>query len=292
MKGGFKILFTVAKMSSAYFMYFMLAILLLFPLFEIIKKVSAAGDIMGTVMTAIKEIMSGLSVWLEGAMMIFQAFFGSGTFGERLMLLVKGFGKIFLGLHKILWAVLKGILKLAVGIVVGIIALWFNIVLKVILGIVAFFKNPTEILGKLRKKIWDDGILKWFNNKFPNGIISSLKDGFWSMTERIAGWLGDIFQRAFDAIKPFALGGTVMGGMSLVGERGPELVKMPRGSRVFSNSTSRSMLANSGNNTINVSVNGRVGASDSELRDIAKKVGRMVSSEINRTTSSSTNVRY
>ena len=49
-----------------------------------------------------------------------------------------------------------------------------------------------------------------------------------------------------------------------------------------------------GGNTINLNVNvsGRVGASDSELRDIAKKVGRMVSAEINRSTSSSTNVRY
>ena len=52
------------------------------------------------------------------------------------------------------------------------------------------------------------------------------------------------------------------------------------------------MLANRGNTTINVSVNGRMGASDSELRDIAKKIGRMVNTEINRTTSSSTNVRY
>ena len=47
-----------------------------------------------------------------------------------------------------------------------------------------------------------------------------------------------------------------------------------------------------GGNTINVNVSGRVGAADSELRDIAKKIGRMVNTEINRTTSSSTNVRY
>ena len=47
-----------------------------------------------------------------------------------------------------------------------------------------------------------------------------------------------------------------------------------------------------GGNTVHVHVNGRLGASDSELRDIAKKVGRMVSAEINRSTSSSTNVRY
>jgi len=37
-------------------------------------------------------------------------------------------------------------------------------------------------------------------------------------------------------------------------------------------------------NTINVHVNGRVGASDQELRDIARRVGSMINREINRTT--------
>ena len=41
-------------------------------------------------------------------------------------------------------------------------------------------------------------------------------------------------------------------------------------------------------NNITVNVQGRVGASDVELRDIAKKIGRMISSDVNRSTSSST----
>ena len=88
-------------------------------------------------------------------------------------------------------------------------------------------------------------------------------------------------------MKTYAAGGISSGGMALVGETGPELVNLPKGARVHSNAESRGM-----GNTINVSVNGRVGASDSELRDIAKKIGRMVSTEINRTTSSATNMRY
>ena len=88
--------------------------------------------------------------------------------------------------------------------------------------------------------------------------------------------------------KMMAKGGIAKGGLTLVGERGPELVNLPKGAMVHSNAESRRM----GGNTINVNVSGRVGASDSELRDIAKKIGRMVNTEINRTTSSSTNVRY
>ena len=78
-----------------------------------------------------------------------------------------------------------------------------------------------------------------------------------------------------------ASGGTVRTPMQLVGENGPELVSLPMGSRVHTNAESRKMA---GGNTINVHVNGRVGASDAEIRDIADKVGREISLKMNRTT--------
>jgi len=37
-----------------------------------------------------------------------------------------------------------------------------------------------------------------------------------------------------------------------------------------------------GSTTINVSVNGRLGASDTELDDIARKIGRKINLEMNR----------
>ncbi len=45
------------------------------------------------------------------------------------------------------------------------------------------------------------------------------------------------------------------GGLAVVGERGPELVNMPRGSQVFSNSESRSMASGRGGNTFYLSGN-------------------------------------
>ena len=62
----------------------------------------------------------------------------------------------------------------------------------------------------------------------------------------------------------------------MVGERGPEL---------FMPNASGTIIPNGAGNTINVHVNGRLGASDTELRDIARRVGQMVSKEMNRTTS-------
>ena len=87
----------------------------------------------------------------------------------------------------------------------------------------------------------------------------------------------------------FSEGGVVNHtGMSLVGEKGPEFVNLPRGSRVFSNKDSKKMVGGNVTNNISVNVQGRVGASDSEIRDIARKVGVQINREINRTTSSAT----
>lgn len=80
--------------------------------------------------------------------------------------------------------------------------------------------------------------------------------------------------------KMFASGGTSAGGMAIVGERGPELVNLPPGARVHSNAASRNM---GGGGAIHVHVNGRVGASDAEIRDIAQKVAREIKLQMNRT---------
>jgi hypothetical protein len=100
--------------------------------------------------------------------------------------------------------------------------------------------------------------------------------------------LGD----ALKNILPEWMGGTprMMGGIvnedtTLVGERGPELVSLPRGSRVHTNAQSKRMGGRITNN-ITVQVQGRIGASDQEIRDIAKKVGEHINREINRHTSS------
>jgi len=85
----------------------------------------------------------------------------------------------------------------------------------------------------------------------------------------------------------FANGGVVNTPLQVVGERGPELVSLPKGSRVHSNKDSKKMLSSSGGNTINITINAR-DTSDAELRRIADKIGNMVNNKINRRTSSRT----
>ena len=96
---------------------------------------------------------------VEGVMMVFQAFFGSGTFGERLGILLTGFGKIFGGLGTILFSVGKVILKLAVGLVVGVVALYFKMILKLLR-----FLLDKKFRNAIIKKI-SDFFSNWWNNK-------------------------------------------------------------------------------------------------------------------------------
>ena len=82
----------------------------------------------------------------------------------------------------------------------------------------------------------------------------------------------------------FNTGGTATGNMSIVGESGPELVKLPIGSRVKNNHVSkRTASSNRGGNTINITINAK-DTSDAEMRRIAEKVGRLVNNSINRNT--------
>ena len=103
------------------------------------------------------------------------------------------------------------------------------------------------------------------------GIIDFIKGGG---IKKAGGWLKK-------KITGRATGGIVNEDITLVGENGPELVSLPNGASVHTNSQSRRMAGN----TIHVHVNGRVGASDAEIRDIAQKVAREIGLQMNRTTS-------
>ena len=96
----------------------------------------------------------------------------------------------------------------------------------------------------------------------------------------IGGAIGGVGGLTAKYISGLSTGGTISnGGLFIVGEKGPELVNLPAGSAVYNNQQTKSMM---GGNTINVHVNGRVGASDAELDDIARKIGRKINLEMNR----------
>ena len=82
-----------------------------------------------------------------------------------------------------------------------------------------------------------------------------------------------------------ASGGVSDGGMTLVGERGPELLNLSKGSRVHSNDESKQMLKGiDGNNTIinnYITINAK-DTSKAEMRRIANELGNMINNKMNR----------
>jgi len=87
-----------------------------------------------------------------------------------------------------------------------------------------------------------------------------------------------IARGTYNYLEGMAEGGEVKsGGLFRVGEKGEEIVALPAGARVASNAQSKMM-----GNTINVHVNGRVGATDQELNDLARKLGEKINREMNR----------
>ena len=74
-------------------------------------------------------------------------------------------------------------------------------------------------------------------------------------------------------------------GTFMIGESGPELLTLPAGTRIQSSAVSRNQTGGSIINNFTIQVQGRIGASDSEIRMITDKISRQLQREINRTTS-------
>ena len=156
-----------------------------------------------------------------------------------------------------------------------------------------FFKAAfMNVIGIIR------GVFKLFNAIFKGDVLGALeiffKDIFLNVVKLIANVLAGLFKVLVGVIggllsglyentigRFFSTGGVSMGGPAIVGERGPELVTLPRGAKISNNANS--MGTRAGGNNIHVHINGRVGASDAEIRDIANKVAREINIRMNRT---------
>ena len=97
----------------------------------------------------------------------------------------------------------------------------------------------------------------------------------------VGGHFGEVIQGKLSG--KMADGGTTSRtGTYLVGEKGPELVSLPGNTRVFNNTDTSRMMSP----TININVTGRVGATETELNDIARKIGQKINTQMNRYNSS------
>jgi hypothetical protein len=222
--------------------------------------------LLGTVVSGVIDTISGISAVISG-------------------LLEGDVGKIFSGVIDIVWGLLQVLGGVALTALAGALsvigAVGYSLLMQGIEWGKGFFKADTFL-----KRI-GDLIALVLAAKALLFIISLLPV---SLPFIIVAALGVVIfaavRKIISAIPGFAEGGVSAGGLAVVGEKGPELVNLPKGSRVHSNTDSRKMTGSTVNN-FNITINAR-DSSKAEMRRMADEIGRMISSKINRSTSSST----
>ena len=260
---------TITKLYAK-FLPVLLGFVLFFTAFFILYRILKSGGFLENITAVITTAFEALS-------------FAFGLVWEGLSRIVDGFAsgdffKVLEGVAYILGGLAVGALTLLGTIVVGALTLVYSVLKGAIYGTL---ERLNSSVGKAVSTIFYIGagiaLLVAFFVGFPAILVAAVLTGVGYLIERFT---------------PFSKGGTVSNnGMQLVGEKGPELVKLPVGSRVFSNKDSRNMVSSGGTtNNITVQVTGRVGASDQEIKDIARKVSREIGLQMNRT--GSTAVRF
>lgn len=228
--------------------------------------------------SALTFIFNMLSIMGEGFADMYKGLMSGDVF-----LVLGGMLKVFIG--GIMAGI--GILILAAELTLGLmLSLLWNIFESILSGGREGLKTLSGVLiiaGLMLAALVFLGViaLSW-----PVVIVGAIVIGIGLVLDdffvKLQNWFNDKFKLKIPKLELFSSGGVVNSNLQLVGERGPELVTLPRGSRVHSNADSKRM-GGSGGNTIHVHVNGRVGASDAEIRDIANKVAREINLRMSRT---------
>jgi len=215
------------------------------------KQLSSA---FGWFMGSLRWIVEGIGLLVEG--------FREGN----ILKVFLGIGKIFAG---ILGAVLIPIVAGIGGVILAAVGLMYG-------GFIEYAKSSER-----DAKMFGAAFLQfvgWFAAIVAAVLYLFTPAGWLTIAGVLAVAIVSLIGSTF--LGKRSTGGVVNEGMTLVGEKGPELVSLPAGSRVYTNQQSRSM---GGNTVINVNVSGRVGASDAEIKDIANKVAREINLRMNRT---------
>jgi len=239
---------------------------------------SAMFDYLGTIMSALMTIgWNLLQIFVKGIFAIavgifysiidMMVWFVDGGWKTALPALIK-IGVTLVALYFIKYLVSQALL------LIGIYALPIMMFVLVAALIYAVFRMAYKKFEPVKKAV-----------DFIFGIISDAWNWVVGLWSDVKGSINEVLD--WFGADTLAKGGLTDGNATLVGENGPERVRLPAGSRVYSNSQSRSMSSGSTVINNNITINAK-DTSDQELRRIAEKIGNMVNNKMNRTISSRT----
>lgn len=233
-----------------------------------------AWDALGQVLSAALDVLLVFGEFLLFGFIV-------PFFGGLLINIYDWIVEFFAGGKKDFFSVLGGILKAVIVIVTFVGVLSFLLPLlpgmfgaAIAIGITSLITwGVTSIVTALGERA----------SKFAGGAAAGALIG-----AKFGGVKGALIGGAIGGIGGllFEKGGiTNKRGPAIVGEKGPELLHLPAGARIQSNAVSRNQMGGSITNNFTIQVQGRIGATDSEIRMITDKISRQLQREINRTTS-------
>ena len=233
-----------------------------------------AWDALGQVLSAALDVLLVFGEFLLFGFIV-------PFFGGLLINIYDWIVEFFAGGKKDFFSVLGGILKAVIVIVT------FVGVLSFLLPLLPGMFGAAIALGITSLITW--GV---------TSIVTALGERASKFAGGAAG--GALIGAKFGGVKGALIGGAIGGiggllfekggitnkrGPAIVGEKGPELLHLPAGARIQSNAVSRNQMGGSITNNFTIQVQGRIGATDSEIRMITDKISRQLQREINRTTS-------
>tara|TARA_R110000803_G_scaffold38028_1_gene82095 strand:- start:14615 stop:16345 length:1731 start_codon:yes stop_codon:yes gene_type:complete len=277
---------TVILRSSIFFVQMaLLAILTIGGAYMLLKafgpQIKAAWAVAWPMLKlAFSLVWEGMVTIYEGVLLIWKGFFGDGDFGDAL----SGIGKLLLGAGQV-------VLGLLAAVWIPLLTFLGGMLVETGIIIIDWLKSKWQELlnGDLSTKI--KLIAKAIIAVVA--VIIAIKLAILGMPILIAIALGVIIYRfgawLVNFIPGFATGGVSSGGMAIVGERGPELIRLPKGSRIHSNEQSKGMVRNSGGDiNTSITINASALTTDGEIKRITEKISKTINANIQRKIGNST----
>ena len=190
--------------------------------------VTVVLPIVQMVFAAIVQIIKGAVIGITGILNVlsgvFNVIFGTiaGLMTGNFSGAVEGFKQIFRGLGQWMWGAI-------------------NIVISPFRGMIDGIRNTVKGIDFFRIAVeWMNSLISGIKYR-AGGIGGAIKEGIGRI---LPEGVKKLIPGFADGVRNFG------GGMAIVGERGPELVNLPKGSDVFSNEESRRMTSGGGGITI------------------------------------------
>ena len=229
--------------------------------FENVTSIIAdAVTVVGNVITAIAPVISGI---LQGVGSIVEAVFPAiasvmSMVGEKIVAVYTMLGshsQLFQGIVETMGPIISGVIS-GLGVVIGGA---FDVIIAAVDLCLSAFEKAFPAIEAVVKSVWN--VIEPIINGIGKGI-SAVAGAVKNVAGFIGGGKGDVGANAT---------GTSYwrGGYTTVGEHGPELINLPAGSKVHSNSDTQKML---GGKAVNINVGSMVIREESDIDKVATEI--------------------